>query len=110
MSLVTPIKLKGLQRALYSKAKREPNTRFHFLYDKVWRNDVLLHAYRCNRANGGAPGVDGQTFAAIEAYGVSRWLAGLQEELRNETYKPKPVRRVMIPKPGGTTTNDNYET
>jgi RNA-directed DNA polymerase len=62
---------------------------------------VLLHAYRCNRANGGAPGVDGQTFAAIEAYGVSRWLAGLQEELRNETYKPKPVRRVMIPKPGG---------
>jgi RNA-directed DNA polymerase len=98
---VTPEKLKCLQRALYSKAKREPNARFHFLYDKVWRSDVLMHAYKCNRANGGAPGVDGQSFAAIEAYGVRRWLVELQEELRNETYKPKPVRRVMIPKPGG---------
>jgi RNA-directed DNA polymerase len=101
VSLATPIKLKSLQRALYSKAKREPNTRFHFLYDKIWRTDVLIHAYRCNRANGGAPGMDGQTFAAIEAYGVRRWLSELQEELRNETYKPKPVRRVMIPKPDG---------
>lgn len=101
MSLATPEKLKCLQRALYSKAKREPNARFHFLYDKVWRSDVLVHAYKCNRANGGAPGVDGQSFAVIEAYGVRRWLAELQEDLRNETYKPKPVRRVMIPKPGG---------
>ena len=101
VSLATPIKLKSLQRALYSKAKREPQTRFHFLYDKVWRNDVLKHAYARNRSNGGAPGVDGQTFAAIEAYGVGRWLAELQEELRNETYKPKAVRRVMIPKPSG---------
>lgn len=101
MSLATPEKLKGLQRALYSKAKREPHTRFHFLYDKVWRSDVLVHAYESNRANGGAPGVDRQTFAAIEAYGVKRWLAELQEELRGETYKPSPVRRVMIPKPGG---------
>jgi RNA-directed DNA polymerase len=101
MSLATPIKLQSLQRALYSKAKREPNTRFHFLYDKVWRTDVLVHAYECNRAKHGAPGVDGQTFAAIEAYGVTRWLGELQKELRNATYKPKPVRRVMIPKPGG---------
>lgn len=101
MSLATPIKLKSLQRALYSKAKREPSTRFHFLYDKIWRADVLIHAYQRNRSNGGAPGVDGQTFAMIEAYGVTRWLGELQEELRNETYKPKPVRRVMIPKPGG---------
>lgn len=101
MSLATPTKLKSLQRALYSKAKREPDTRFHFLYDKVWRSDVLEHAYRCNRANGGTPGVDDQSFASIEAYGVKRWLDELEEELRNETYKPKPVRRVMIPKPGG---------
>jgi RNA-directed DNA polymerase len=100
-ALATPTKLKSFQRALYSKAKREPVTRFHFLYDKVWRSDVLEHAYRCNRSNGGTPGVDGQSFAAIEAYGVKRWLAELQEELRNETYKPKSVRRVMIPKPGG---------
>jgi RNA-directed DNA polymerase len=101
VSLATPEKLKGLQRALYSKAKREPQARFHFLYDKVWRSDVLVHAYKSNRANGGAPGVDRQTFAAIDAYGVRRWLAELQEELRSETYKPSPVRRVMIPKPGG---------
>lgn len=101
MSLATPEKLKSLQRALYRKAKREPRARFHFLYDKVWRSDVLVHAYKSNRANGGAAGVDGQTFATIKAYGVGRWLAELQEELRNETYKPKPVRRVMIPKPGG---------
>jgi RNA-directed DNA polymerase len=78
VSLATPIKLKSLQRTLYSKAKREPNARFHFLYDKVCRNDVLGHAYARNRSNGGAPGVDGQTFAAIEAYGVARWLAELQ--------------------------------
>jgi RNA-directed DNA polymerase len=101
VSLATPEKLKGLQRALYSKAKREPQARFHFLYDKVWRSDVLVHAYKSNRANGGAPGVDRQTFAAIDAYGLRRWLAELQEELRSETYKPSPVRRVMIPKPGG---------
>lgn len=101
MSLATPEKLKSLQRALYRKAKREPDARFHFLYDKVRRSDVLEHAYKSNRANGGAPGVDGQTFAEIEAYGVGRWLAELQEELRNETYNPKPVRRVMLPKPGG---------
>jgi RNA-directed DNA polymerase len=101
VSLSTPLKLKRLQRALYSKAKREPSTRFHFLYDKVWRLDVLEHAYACNRANGGAPGVDGQTFEQIQAYGVGRWLAELQEELRTETYRPSAVRRVMIPKPGG---------
>jgi hypothetical protein len=80
-------------KTLYGRAKREANTRFHFLYDKVWRTDVLIHAYKRNRANGGAPGVDGQTFATIEAE--------LQEEMRTDTYKPKPVRRVMIPKPGG---------
>lgn len=101
MSLVTPQKLKGLQRTLYSKAKREPATRFHFLYDKIWRTDVLAHAYARNRANGGAAGVDGQTFAEIEAYGVERWLGELQEDLRTSRYTPSPVRRVMIPKAGG---------
>ena len=101
MSLGTSEKPKGLQRALYRKAKREPDARFHFLYDKVWRTDVLLEAYARNRRNAGAAGVDGQTFDEIESYGVERWLAELQEELRAETYQPSRVRRVMIPKPGG---------
>jgi RNA-directed DNA polymerase len=101
VSLATPLKLKRLQRTLYSKAKREPGTRFHFLYDKLYRMDVLEHAYGCNRRNGGAPGIDGQTFEQIEAYGLERWLAELQEELQAVTYQPSAVRRVMIPKPNG---------
>ncbi len=101
MSLVTPLKLKRLQRTLYSKAKREAGTRFHFLYDKLFRMDVLEHAYARNRENGGAPGVDGQTFDEIDAYGVDRWLAELQGELKTECYRPSAVRRVMIPKPNG---------
>jgi RNA-directed DNA polymerase len=83
------------------KAKQEPTRRFHFLYDKVWREDILAHAYACCRANGGAPGVDGETFDDIEAAGVARWLHAVREEVRTERYKPQPVRRVMIPKPGG---------
>ena len=75
MSLATPEKLRTLQRALYVKAKQEPTRRFHFLYDKVWREDILAHAYACCRANGGAPGVNGETFVRIEEYGVSRWLS-----------------------------------
>ena len=101
MSLHTPIKLQGLCAALYHKAKHEPNYRFYALYDKVWRRDILAHAYALNRQNDGAPGVDGQTFADIEAYGVERWLADLQAEVRSERYHPQPVRRVMIPKAGG---------
>ena len=101
MSLATPLKLARLQRSLYSKAKREPGTRFHFLYDKLCRMDVLEHAYACNRRNGGAPGIDGQTFEQIEAYGLDRWLAALQEELQAATYQPSAVRRVMIAKPNG---------
>ena len=101
MSLATPEKIRTLQRALYVKAKQEPTRRFHFLYDKVWREDILAHAYARCRANGGAPGVDGETFAHIEAYGVDRWLAAVREEVRAERYKPQPVKRVMIPKPGG---------
>ena len=101
MSLATPEQIRKLQRALYMKAKQEPTRRFHFLYDKVWREDILAHAYACCRANGGAPGVDGETFDDIKATGVDRWLHAVREEVRTERYKPQPVRRVMIPKPGG---------
>src|ERR1700722_56343 len=101
MSLATPIKIRTLQRKLYRKAKAEPDFRFYLLYDKICREDILQHAYAVARANAGAPGVDGETFAAIEAAGVDEWLAGLRQELTTKTYRPAPVRRVMIPKPGG---------
>ncbi len=101
MSLATPAKLRRLQRALYGTAKQEPGRRFHALYDKVWREDILAHAFALSRENGGAPGVDGVTFAQIEAYGVARWLGELREDVRTGRYTPQPVRRVMIPKSGG---------
>ena len=86
---------------LYCKAKAEPECRFYLLYDKIWREDILAHAYQVARAHAGAPGVDGQSFAQIEADGRERWLSGLREELRTKTYRAQPVRRVKIPKPGG---------
>jgi RNA-directed DNA polymerase len=101
MSLETPAKIRNLQRKLYCKAKAEPAYRFYLLYDKICREDVLRHAYRLARANAGAPGVDGMTFAQIEAEGLDAWLASLREELDLKMYGPAPVRRVMIPKPGG---------
>ena len=101
MSLETPEKIRTLQRKLYCKAKAEPAFRFYVLYDKICREDILHHAYALARANAGAPGVDGVTFAKIEASGSEDWLAGLREELVTKTYRPQPVRRVMIPKPGG---------
>jgi RNA-directed DNA polymerase len=101
MSLETPEKIRSLQRKLYCKAKAEPAFRFYVLYDKICREDVLGHAYALARANAGAPGVDGVTFAQIEASGVEAWLAGLREDLVAKTYRPGAVRRVMIPKPGG---------
>jgi RNA-directed DNA polymerase len=101
MSLQTPEQIRTLQRKLYLKAKAEPAFRFYLLYDKIHRADILSHAYALARANGGAPGVDGITFAMIEAAGREGWLAGVREDLAAKTYRPQPVRRVMIPKPGG---------
>jgi RNA-directed DNA polymerase len=101
MSLETPIQVRTLQRKLYLKAKAETAYRFYLLYDKVYREDILAHAYQLVKANQGAPGVDGQTFWGIETQGLEKWLAGIRDELRAKTYQPQPVRRVMIPKPGG---------
>jgi RNA-directed DNA polymerase len=101
MRLATPEKIRTLQRKLYRKAKAEPAFRFYMLYDKICRADILRHAYGLTRSNAGAPGVDGVSFAQIEASGVEAWLAGLREELVSKTYRPDPVRRVMIPKPDG---------
>jgi RNA-directed DNA polymerase len=101
MSLQTPDAIRTLQRKLYGKAKAEPGFRFYILYDKVWRADILLHAYQLARANDGAPGVDGVTFDRIEAAGLENWLTRRGEELRTKTYRCQPVRRVMIPKAGG---------
>ena len=96
-------KIRSLRRKLYVKAKAEPDFRFYQLYDKVWREDILHHAYRLARSNKGAPGVDGVSFAMIEAAGLKNWLSGIRDELRGKTYRPQPVRRVLIAKPGGGT-------
>jgi hypothetical protein len=101
MNLKTPEKIRSLQRKLYGKAKAEPAFRFYILYDKICREDILGYAYALARENAGAPGVDGETFARIEASGVQAWLAALREDLVSKRYRPLPVRRVMIPKPGG---------
>lgn len=101
MSLTTPPSVQKLQTALHAKAKESPNFRFYALYDKVHREDILAFAYECCKTNGGAAGVDNQTFEDIEDYGVKRWLDELTQELKSRTYQPKPVRRVYIPKPDG---------
>ena len=101
VSLTTPISVQKLQTALHAKAKESPNLRFYALYDKVYRKDVLAFAYERCKANGGAAGVDGQTFEDIEAYGRERWLDELAQELKSRTYQPLPVRRVYIPKADG---------
>src|SRR2546430_9853320 len=99
MSLATPEKIRTLQRKLYRKAKAEPAFRFYVLYDKIYREDILRHAYEVARANAGAPGVDGMTFAVIEASGSEARLAGLREGMVFKTYRPNPMRRGMIPEP-----------
>ena len=103
MTLTTPMKIRTLQRKLYTKAKQEPGFRFYALYDKLCRADILSHAYGLVRANRGAPGVDGRSFEAIEAHeGRERFVACLQEELTQKTYRADAVRRVWIPKSDGS--------
>ena len=101
--LKTPEKIRELQRKLYQKAKQEKEYRFYLLYDKVYRQDILTHAYSIVKANKGAPGVDGETFESIEERegGVEEYLEEIAGELKRKEYKPKPVRRVYIPKPDG---------
>src|SRR5215831_1496843 len=101
MSLATPVSIQKLQTALHAKAKESPDFRFYALYDKVYRKDVLAYAYERCEANGGAAGVDEQTFEDIEQHGKERWLDELTQELKSRTYQPQPVRRVYIPKPDG---------
>lgn len=101
MSLIPPESVQKLRNSLHAKAKGSPGYRFYALYDKVYRMDVLAHAYRCCRANGGAAGVDGQKFEDIKTYGLERWLGELQKELKDKSYCPSAVRRVWIPKPDG---------
>jgi group II intron reverse transcriptase/maturase len=100
-NLATPKSVQKLQTALHAKAKAEAGYRFYALYDKIGRDDILAHAYAQCRSNKGAPGVDCQGFADIEAYGVERWLGELALALRQETYRPEPIRRVFIPKANG---------
>lgn len=104
MSLATPDKIRDLQIKLYRKAKKEPEYRFYQLYDKVYREDILNHAYKLAKSNDGAPGVDEESFEDIESrgpQGVMEWLNGLGKDLHDKTYEPQPVRRVMMEKPGG---------
>src|SRR5271169_7000135 len=100
-NLATPASVQKLQTALHAKAKTEAGYRFYALYDKIYREDILAHAYAQCRSNKGAPGVDGQDFSDVEAYGLERWLGELAKALKEETYRPDPIRRVFIPKPNG---------
>ena len=101
MSLRPPESVRKLQATLHAKAKEAPEYRFYSLYDKIYREDILAHAYRVSRSNGGSAGVDGESFAAIESSGVEAWLGALAEDLRKKTYEPEAVLRVWIEKPNG---------
>jgi len=97
----SPDKIRTLQRKLFCKAKAEPSYRFYLLCDKICRKDIFCHAYALPRANAAESGVDGVTFTQIDALGVEASLAGQREELVSKMYRPDPIRRVAIPKPGG---------
>ena len=97
-SLTGSVSVRKLQTVLHAKAKEEPGRRFHALVDKVWREDFLLAAWALVRRNGGAAGVDGVTVADVKAHGVERWIGELSRDLKDGTYKPSPVRQVLIPK------------
>jgi group II intron reverse transcriptase/maturase len=101
--LKTPEEIRGLQRKLYRKAKQEKEYRFYLLYDKIYRLDILDHAYRLVKANKGAPGIDGETFDSIEERegGAEKYLEEVAGELKRKDYKPQAVRRVYIPKTAG---------
>jgi RNA-directed DNA polymerase len=101
-NLSIPLSVQKLQTALQAKAKENPGFRFYALYDKIHRTDVLQFAYLCCKSNGGAAGVDGQEFDDIEAYGREQWLEELTQDLKEKKYQPQAVRRVFIPKRGGT--------
>ena len=101
--LTTPDTIRTLQRKLYAKAKQEPAYRFYALYDKLYREDILSHAWRLVRSNRGSPGMDGISFEAIESgIGVETFLRDLARDLKDKTYRAQPVRRVMIPKADGS--------
>lgn len=100
-NLTAQTKLEELRGKLHAKAKAEPSFRFYTLYDKICRWDVLQEALKQSKQKRGAAGVDGQTFEAVEEYGEERWLKELQHQLRERTYRPQAVKRVLIPKPGG---------
>jgi group II intron reverse transcriptase/maturase len=101
VSLQAPFEVQKLQQALHAKAKETPDFRFYVLYDKIYRQDILTHAYRLARSNGGKPGMDGEDFPDIEAFGIERWLGELAQALKEKRYRASPVRRVYIPKPNG---------
>src|ERR1700704_5680044 len=92
-NLATPASVQKLQTALHAKAKSEAGYRFYALYDKIFREDILEHAYAQCRSNKGAPGVDGQDFPQVEEYGIERWLGELALALKEESYRPDPIRR-----------------
>jgi len=96
VNLQAPMKVQKLQAALHAKAKESPGYRFYALYDKIYREDLLAHAWRCCRANGGAAGVDGEGFGDIEAYGVERWLGELAEALRKSKRSNRTVLSGLI--------------
>ncbi len=101
VSLEMPDKVRELQIKLYRKAKNEPGFRFYQLYDQVYREDILWRAWVLAKANDGSPGRDDESFADIESKGLMKWLNGLRKDLHDRTYRPQPVRRVMVEKPGG---------